>query len=154
MHIQARALPQKSPPDLVEFLKVLAGVGTEAEPINVEGVTGSSVEDGGHFVFAVAHDREQECHSRLADQGYRCQWTTDLYREPIPPEPAWGQEPDPNRPGVLLGIVQRAKDSEIAAGRPINTLLIGAVTNESGRFFAQVTFVGADWKDEVPTEQG
>jgi hypothetical protein len=152
MHIQARALAQKSPPDLVEFLRVLAGVDPGMKPINIEGVTGSSLEDGGHFVFAVEHEREQECHTRLANEGYRCQWTKDLYQEMIPPDAAWGVEPDPNQPGVLLGIVERAKGSQIAGGRPILTLLLGAVTNEPGRFFAQVTFVGADWQDEVPTD--
>lgn len=148
MHIQARARPQLSPPDLAEFLGAIAGADLlDADKINVEGVTGSSVEDGGFFVFAVTHGREAECHTRL--ESYRCQWTTDLYAERIPPDPGT-VEPDPNQPGVLLGIVQRAKESRIAAGRPISEVLLGAFTNEPGQFFAQVSFVGSDWQDEPP----
>ena len=149
MHIQARAKPARSPADVVEFLRVLA----DGDPINVEGVTGSGIEEGGHLVFAVAHDREQDAHTRLADQGYRCQWTNEVYFEAIPPDAAWGEEPDPNQPGVLVGIIERAKASGVAGGRPIDTLLLGAVTNEPGRFFAQVTFVGARWRNEVPTTE-
>jgi len=161
MHIQARAQPQKSPPDVVEFLRVLAGRRQPGEePINIEGVTGSHVEHGGHLVFAVTHGRENEAHQRLKDDGYRCQWTNDLYAEKIPPDPSdqasnltANDEPDPNQPGVLLGILERARDSGIAAGRPVDEILLGAFTDEAGRFFAQVTFVGAQWQDEVPTEQ-
>lgn len=152
MHLQARARTQKSPPDVVAFLKVLAGVDPEADPINVEGVTGSGVEEGGHLVFAVTHGRERDAHDRLKKSGYRCQWTKDLYAEMIPPDQAANQDPDPNQPGVLLGIVERARGSGIAAERPIHELMLGAFTGESGKFFAQVTFVGADWTDEVPAE--
>ena len=155
MHIQARAQPQKSPPDVVEFLRVLSGPDGDVDPINIEGVTGSRVEHGGHLVFAVTHGREHEAHDRLGGVGYRCQWTSDLYAEKIPPEPSEeelnvGEEPDPNQPGVLVAILERAKASGIAAGRPVDQILLGAFTDEPGRFFAQVTFVGAEWQDEVP----
>jgi hypothetical protein len=155
MHIQARAQPQKSPPDVVEFLRVLSEPRPGADPINIEGVTGSRVERGGHLVFAVTHGREHEAHDRLTVDGYRCQWTSDVYAEKIPPDPSeqglnLEEEPDPNQPGVLLGILERARGSGIAAGRPIEEILLGAFTDEPGRFFAQVTFVGADWQDEVP----
>ena len=150
MHLQARARTQKSPPNVVEFLNVLADDQPEARAINVEGVTGSAVEDGGFLVFAVAHGREQEAHDRLKDERYRCQWTMDLYAEKIPPDLPADQEPDPNVPGVLAGIVDRAKRSKQAAGRPVHEILLGAFTDEPGRFFVQVTFVGADWQDEIP----
>jgi hypothetical protein len=159
MHIQARAQPQRSPADVVEFLKVLAGDGTDDDPINIEGVTGSGIEHGGHLVFAVTHGRENEAHDRLGRVGYRCQWTNDVYAEKIPPDPSdqasdlvANDEPDPNQPGVLLGILERARDSGLAAGRPIHEILIGAFTDEPGRFFAQVTFVGAHWRDDVPPD--
>ena len=154
MHIQARAQPQKSPPDVVEFVRVLSESRPDADPINIEGVTGSRVEHGGHLNFAITHGREQETHDRLTGEGYRCQWTTDVYAEKIPPDPPSNpdlvEEPDPNQPGVLLGILERARGSGIAAGRPIDEILLGAFTDEPGRFFAQVTFIGADWQDEVP----
>jgi hypothetical protein len=156
MHVQARADPSTSPADLALFLQQLAAddeAGLDA--INVEGVSGAGVETGGRVVFAVTNGREGDCHDRLTSKGYHVEWTTDLYHERIPPNneaqlrAAGG---DPNQPGVLLGIVRRAKDSEVARGRNIDTILIGAFTKKPGRFFAQVTFEGAAWSEERPTE--
>jgi hypothetical protein len=156
MHVQARSAPALSPPDLVAFLQVLAAdeqAGRDA--INIEGVTGSSVEDGGRFVFTVTHGRAQEAHERLSDKGYVVEWTTDLYAERIPPDQGSGvAQADPNQPGVLLGIVERAKGSVDAGGRGIDTVLIGAFTRKPGRFFCQCTWVGADWRDSPPDDEG
>jgi hypothetical protein len=151
MHVQARAKPQKSPPDLVEFLKILAPGGPD--DINIEGVTGSGIESVGHFVFTVTDGREREAHDRLTAAKYHVQWTNDLYSEMIPGAQTSEEEPDPNQPGVLLGIVERAKnDTSIAKGRNIDTVLIGAVTDEREQFYAQVTFVGSVWQDQPPEE--
>jgi hypothetical protein len=158
MHIQARAQPSRSPADLAEFLGFMSDASQTDGPINIEGVTGSAVEHGGHLVFVVAHGREADCNRVLRDAGYRCQWTTDLYAERIPPDEAQGSAElavstdDPNQPGVLEGIIQRAKGSGIAAGRPIHEVLIGAFTDEPGHFFAQVTFQGARWEDRPPRD--
>jgi hypothetical protein len=151
MHIQARAKPSKSPPDLAEFLGVLAGVDPGVERINIEGVTGSAVESGGHFVFAVTHGREWDAHDRLTDAEYTCEWTDNLYAEKIPPDGASDEEPDPNQPGVLHGIVVRAKRPNTDNKEPISEVLLGAFTNQPGRFFAQVTFDGTVWQNEPPT---
>jgi len=161
MHIQARAKPQKSPPDLAAFLRELAAdSGTNRDAINIEGVSGASIEQGGEFVFAVTHGRAGDAHDRLTTpdpqtgEHYDVEWTTDLYSEPIPPEQGSGGAnliaDDPNQPGVLLGIVQRAKGAQIASGRDIDSVLIGAVTGESGHYFVQVTFVGSVWNTERP----
>jgi len=156
MHVQARSAPALSPADLVAFLKVLAAdEQLDRDAINIEGVTGSAVEDGGRLVFTVTHGRAREAHERLSDAGYVVEWTTDLYAEKIPPnQGAGGSQDDPNRPGVLLGIVERAKEHESAGGRAIDTLLIGAFTNHAGRFFCQCTWVGADWQSGPPDDEG
>jgi hypothetical protein len=159
MHVQAKAAPTASPADLAEFLKVLAANrDTDRDAINVEGVTGAAIEHGGHFVFTVTDGRARDAHDRLTEAGYHVEWTWDLYAERIPPEEGSGgaiiaQDEDPNQPGVLLGIVQRAKGSQLAGGRDIDTVLIGALTNESGFFYVQVTFEGAEWQHVRPGEE-
>lgn len=152
MHVQARAAPAASPADLAEFLKVLAASReTDRDAINVEGVSGAALERGGHLVFTVTHGRARDAHDRLKAAGYRVEWTWDVYAERIPPDVP--EEEDPNQPGVLLGIVQRARETRVAGGRDIDTVLIGAFTNESGRFFVQVTFEDADWREDRPGEE-
>ena len=159
MHVQAKAAPTASPADLAAFLQVLAeNRDTDRDAINVEGVTGAAIEHGGKFVFTVTEGRAREAHDRLTEADYRVEWTWDLYAERIPPEAGSGgdivsDDEDPNQPGVLLAVVRRAKESQLAAGRDIDTVLIGAVTNESGQFYVQVTFEGADWQDVRPGEE-
>jgi hypothetical protein len=154
MHVQARAAPTTSPADLAAFLRVLApDVEQDRDNINIEGGGGSAVEVGGTFVFVVTHGRFRDAWDRLDHDGYTCEWTEDLYAESVPPEQAQGgtnSEQDPNQPGVLLGVVERAKASDIAGGRNIDTVLIGAVTDEPGRFFIQVTFEGSEWRKDRP----
>lgn len=153
MHVQARASTAASPADLALFLQELAANEAEGlDDINVEGVSGAGVETGGMVVFAVENGREGDAHDRLTAKHYRCQWTTDLYHERIPRSHSagGGSADDPNQPGVLRGIVQRAKESKVAAGRSIDTILIGAFTKKPGRFFAQVTFEGAAWSEDRP----
>jgi hypothetical protein len=156
MHVQAKSAPALSPPDLVAFLQVLAAdEKLDRKAINIEGVTGSAVEDGGQLVFTVTHGRAHEAHERLREAGYAVQWTTDLYAEKIPPNQGSGSsQDDPNRPGVLLGIVERAKEHVNAGGRGIDTVLIGAFTDKPGRFFCQCTWVGADWQGSPPDDEG
>lgn len=154
MHVQARALPNLSPDDLAKFLRVLApDADAGRDGINIEGSGGAAVESGGHFVFTVTHGRLREAWDRLTEVGYRVEWTDDLYAEAVPPDASQGRaghQQDPNQPGVLLGIVERAKASELAAGRNIDCAVIGAVTDEPERFFVQVTFAGSTWRDDRP----
>lgn len=154
MHVQARASTSASPADLAAFLRVLApDVETDQDNINIEGGAGSAVELDGKFVFVVTHGRFRDAWDRLHDKGYTCEWTEDLYAERVPPEQAQGgtsSEQDPNQPGVLLGVVERAKASDIAGGRNIDTVLIGAITDEPDTYFVQITFEGSEWKDTRP----
>ena len=154
MHVQARASTAASPADLAAFLRVLApDVEEKRDNINIEGGGGSAVELDGRFVFVVTHGRFREAWDRLHAKNYTCEWTEDLYAERVPPDQAQdgtSSEQDPNQPGVLLGVVERAKASDIAGGRNIDTVLIGAFTDEPGRFFIQVTFEGSAWRDDRP----
>jgi hypothetical protein len=156
MHVQARAAPKASEADLSLFLQRLAADELAGlDDINVEGVSGAGVETGGQVVFAVENGREGDAHDRLSAKGYHCEWTTELYHERIPRNHSGGgggDSDDPNQPGVLAGIVQRAKASDVAAGRNIDTVLIGAFSRKPGRFFAQVTFEGSAWSENRPEE--
>jgi len=40
-----------------------------------------------------------------------------------------------------------------AGSKDIDTVLIGAFTNDPGRFFVQVTFEGAEWLEDRPGEE-
>ena len=144
MHVQAKSEPALSPADLEAFLRALGDV-------NIEGVTGCALEDGGSFVFAVQNGREAEAHERLTGAGYSVQWTADLYHERIPPNPDAGRSQDVlNQAGVLLGIIKRAKQS-VNGTRAIDTVLVGAFTADPGRFFCQCTWTDATWESEPPS---
>jgi hypothetical protein len=142
MHAQAKSTTSASPADLQQFLTVLSPP-MNADQINIEGVTGWAVEGDGRFHFSVEDGREADAHDRLS--AYHPEWTTDLYHEEIN-----GDSSDPNQPGVLLGIIERATASSEANGRAIDTVLIGAITGSKGGFYVQVTFDGSDWSEEPP----
>jgi hypothetical protein len=146
MHIQAKSKAAKSPADLVAFLEVLANADPGDVPINVEGVTGAGLETGGGIVFAMSHDQHDQGVARLIDAGYEVEENTDLYAEEIVVPPRVGLE-DWNQPGVLLRIIENAKASPVANGRPIDTILVGARTGEPGRFYVQVSFIDAAFFD-------
>ena len=137
MHVQARSAPALSPPDLEAFLKVLAN------DINIEGVSGCAVEDGGQIVFTVAHGQEAQAHELLTNEGYTVQWTTDLYAEEIP------QETGPNQPGVLAGIVERAKGQ--MSGRPRDRHRAGRQLHRRARRLLRPVHVdGPAWESSPP----
>lgn len=131
MHIQSRAKPQKSPADLAAFVRVLSAPAVEGRlPINIEGVTGTNLELGGDFVFTVADGREDDARDWLELEDYTVTQTTDLYSEEI----------TGNQSGQLLDVIERARESDVGRGRAIYEILIGAVTGETDKFYAQVTF--------------
>jgi len=142
MHAQAKSQTAASPADLRQFLTVLTPP-QETDKINIEGVTGFNVEEDGWFHFTVEDGREAEAHDLLSV--YHPQWTTDLYHEEID-----AGSSDPNQPGVLLGIIERATASAEAGGRAIDTVLIGAKTGTRGTFYVQVTFIGSTWSTDEP----
>ena len=153
MHVPARASTATSPADLGPFLDRLAA-------INIEGVSGGGIEsrDDGRFVFAVENGREGECHDLLtSDPPYNVEWTTDLYHEALGPGEgpdaavAAAASADPNQPGVLAGVIGRAKSSRSEGrSRKVDGVLIGAFTGKNNHFFVQVTFEDSVWTTDRP----
>ena len=133
-HAQAKSGTSASPASLETLLDKLAD-------FNLEGVSGTQLEADGFLHFAVEHGAEQDVHTALAD--YHPKWTTDLYTETLGIQELGVR-------GVLLGIVQRARQSALAAGRPIDTVLTGVDPNNPSTFYVQITFVGSDWSSEPP----
>lgn len=151
MHVQARASTAASEADLGPFLERLAA-------INIEGVSGGGIEsrDDGRFIFAVEDGREGECHDLLTPT-YTVEWTTDLYHEALGPgggpdaAAATAASADPNQPGVLAGVVGRAKQSRTAErSRKVDGVLIGSITGRKNHFFVQVTFEDSVWTTDRP----
>ena len=153
MHVQARASTAASEADLGPFLERLAG-------INIEGVSGGGIEsrDDGRFLFVVEDGREGECHDLLTSApAYNVEWTTDLYHEALGPGEgpdaalAAAASADPNQPGVLAGVVGRAKRSRLEGrSRRVDGVLIGAFTGKKNHFFVQVTFEDSAWTTDRP----
>jgi hypothetical protein len=139
MHIQAKSHTAASPANLADFLDVLAEDVPGEGQINVEGVTGCGIETGSGIVFSLSHDQHEIGVARLRDRGYTVDENSDLYAEEI--------DGDPNQPGVLARIIRRAKESPEANGRPIDAVLVGAVTGQAGLFYVQVSFIDAPFFD-------
>lgn len=135
MHVQARAVPATSPPDLEAFFKVLSEpVTPDGEPtrvpINIEGVTGGEVELGGEIAFAVEHGREADAEAWLREAGYDPTFSKDIF----------AQEMTGNQAGQLLAIIRGATETTRGKSRVIRDVLIGEKTGEPGVFFVQIAF--------------
>jgi hypothetical protein len=65
MHLQMRALPKSSPPDLLLFLSRL-----KADGVNLVSVGGSNVEFGGEFAFVPVDDDIEKAKLSLERNGY------------------------------------------------------------------------------------
>jgi len=135
MHVQARAQPISSPPDLEAFIKVLSEPETPPGeptrvPINIEGISGGEVELGGEIVFAVEHGREADAEDWLRKAGYTPTFTEDIF----------AQEMTGNQAGQLLSIIRGATETTRGKNRVIRDVLIGEKTGEPGAFFVQIAF--------------
>lgn len=136
MHQQARAEPTASPPDLESFIRVLSEptqpdpANPTRTPINIEGVTGSDVELGGQFVFAVEHGREADAQAWLEEAGYRVEFSDDIVAMELP---------GGNEPGKLLEVIRAASGPNLLDGKVIRDVLIGAVTGKD-QFYVQIKF--------------
>lgn len=134
MHIQARSKPAASAPDLEAFLRVLSepetpsGEPAQREAINIEGVSGGTIELGGEFVFAVEHGRERDAESWLRERNY----------EPVFAK-VWAQVLPSNTPGALLAAIRDASGIALKNRQVIKDVLIGQET-ASGDFYVQVAF--------------
>jgi hypothetical protein len=120
MHLQIRANPKLSPPDIEKLLRRLKDDG-----VNLAAAGGSNVEFGGEFAFAV-------------DDGQEDQAFATLNREPryeyrvlhVDKHPGltlcWLQ----NEPGALHACVAGVAAANLESGRVIRDLLIGVPTSE------------------------
>lgn len=130
MHIQARAQPRLSPPDLEAFLRVLSDPKPPRKAINIEGVSGGEIEHGGEFTFAVEHGREQDAEAWLREAGYHPTFTDDIFAEEL----------SGNQAGQLLALISKATKRNKGKGTHIRDVLIGEKTGEPGVFYVQVAF--------------
>ena len=142
MHVQVRATPAASERNVEAFLKVisepegLTGDGQPREPINIEGVTGTDLEndaDGRHIVFSFDHDREADVATWLAEARYED--VTFLNAENG--DMFWA-ELGGNAPGHLLDKIRDAKAA--FPNRDIKDILIGQETKSPNRVYVQITF--------------
>lgn len=144
MHIQARATPAASPPDVATFVQVLSEPETPPdEPtrlaINIEGISGSDLETGGQIVFSFDHDREDDVRAWLEEAGYR-----DIeFRNADLGEIVW-VELTGNVPGQLLQAIRAASTDNVPNGKLIKDVVIGQETvpdgAPAGRFYVQIAF--------------
>src|SRR5262245_11963463 len=134
-HAQTKSGTAASPASLEGLLEKL-------EDVNIEGISGTSLEADGLFHFVVEHGQEGDAHEAL--EGYHPKWTTDLYAEELDSQAVV-------QPGALLQVIKNAKTAN--PGRLIDTVLTGVTAGNPATFWVQVTFIGADWTDTPPTPQ-
>ena len=139
MHLQARAAPAKSPPDLEAFVRVLSEPATPEHPdrlpINIEGVSGADIETGGEIVFSFDHDRVDDVKAWLEEASYRDVRILDAELREI----FWSELSD-NTPGQLLMAIAAASTENVPSGKLIKNVLIGQETQEQHRFYVQISF--------------
>ena len=120
MHQQIRSVPALSPPNLADFLTVLADAG-----INLAGASGSNVESGGEFAFAVEHGQEQAALDALTAKDYKPRL--------VEPKVCFLDD----EPGQLLACISDAIAENDGTGRVIKDILVGAQPQD-GKIVVQV----------------
>ncbi|HEU0244796.1 MAG TPA: hypothetical protein VFQ75_12910 [Candidatus Limnocylindrales bacterium] len=123
MHLQIRAVPAKSPPNLAEFLQVLADA-----KINLVAAGGGYVESGGEFVFAVEDGQEDAAMAALS---------LDYQPRLVRPKRCLLDD----EPGQLLSCITDAMAENAGSKRVIKDILVGA-EKEDGKVIVQV------WSEE------
>jgi hypothetical protein len=140
MHIQAKATPAASPPDLEAFVRVLSEptqpdpANPTRTPVNIEGVAGGGLEIGGELVFAPEHGREGDVIEWLEEAGYR-----DVTILNADNGDFFVKVLDGNTPGQLLSAIAEATTQNLAAGRLIKYVLIGQDTTTDDHY-VQISF--------------
>ena len=138
MHIQAKATPAASPPDLDGFLSPISAP-QETDPtrtaINLEGISGDHMETGGEVYFTFDHDREADVRAWLEEKQYTKVEFMDRDAGDF-----FQQVLDSNEPGQLLRAIREATTQNLAAGRIIKNVLIGQETQAPNRFYVNITF--------------
>jgi hypothetical protein len=141
MHIQAKATPAKSPPNLEEFVAVLSSPVTPPgdptrQPINIEGVSGAELETGGQIVFSFDHDRKDDVEAWLREAEYKDVTFFDRDAGEI----FWAELTD-NVPGALLEAIREASSTtNVQDGKLIKHMVIGQETQAPHRFYVQISF--------------
>jgi hypothetical protein len=140
MHIQAKAHPAASPPDLDRFVRTLSEptqpdpANPTRTPINIEGVAGGDLETGGEIVFAPEHGREGDVVEWLEEAGYRNVEILNADNGDF-----FVKILDGNSPGQLLTAIAEATTQNLAAGRLIKYVLIGQDTATDAHY-VQISF--------------
>ena len=148
MHIQARATPAASPPDLETFLAILSEPEPPREPINIEGVSGDDLETGGSFTFSFDHNRESHVRAWLEEKGYTVQFLEGNMGEIENPDQVVGDDtriavlvlPDIG-PGALLRAVRRLGQANLPNRRVIRHIVVGRETQAPNRTYVQIAFL-------------
>lgn len=146
MHIQAKASPSASPPDLERFVRTLSEptqpdpANPTRKPVNIEGMAGGGLETGGEVVFSFEHGREDDVLEYLTEAGYTDITFLDADKGDFFVKVLDGG----NSPGQLLGAIAEATTQNLAAGRLIKYVLIGQVTtapgDPPGEHYVQISF--------------
>ncbi len=138
MHIQAKARPKASPPDLDGFFSPLSAPDDNVagrQRINIEGISGDYLETGGELFFTFDHDREDDVRRWLEEKGY-----TEIEFLERDAGDFFQAELPANEPGHLLGAIRAATSQNLAEGRLIRNVLIGQETQAPNRFYVNITF--------------
>jgi hypothetical protein len=139
MHIQAKARPVASPPDLDGFFTPISAPeppagGPPRAPVNIEGVSGDHMETGGELYFTFDHDRRDDVAAWLKEKGYEdivfMERDTDFFQAEL----------SANEPGQLLAAIREATSRNLASGRIIKNVLIGQETQSPNRFYVNISF--------------
>ena len=138
MHIQAKATPAASPPDLEAFFALLSEPATPDHPdrveINIEGVSGDHMETGGEIYFSFDHDRQADVALWLEEKGFtQIEFMNaeqgDFFQQVIVDEP-----------GQLLAAIRTATAQNLASGKIIRSIVVGRETQPPKRLYVNITF--------------
>jgi hypothetical protein len=138
VHIQAKATPSASPPDLEAFFTLLSEPATPDHPdrvaINIEGISGDDMETGGEIYFSFDHDRQADVGAWLAEKGFTKIEFMDAEQG------HFFQAVIEDAPGQLLGAIRDATTQNLAAGKIIKSIVVGRETQAPNRLYVNITF--------------
>ena len=148
MHIQAKATPAASPPDLETFLAILSEPGQGRDPINIEGVSGDDLESGGQVIFSFDHDRKPNVKDWLEEKGYRVEFFEGNMLQIENPDQVVDSDARiavlvlPNvGPGALLAAVRGLGRANLPNRRVIRHIVVGRETQQPNRTYVQIAFL-------------
>jgi hypothetical protein len=119
MHLQVRARPTASPPDVEKLLRRLAEAG-----VNLVAIGGSNVEFGGELAL-VPEDGQEDAAFRVLDE-WKYPWRV-LH---VDRDEGLALCEVPDRPGALHACLREIADDNLKRGRIIRDILIGIPDEE------------------------